>query len=63
MPVDLSAPIYAQYQRARKRADEAMKRGDTLTRRMFEDIIIQEEEEEKLGVPPQEEKKPSPAKS
>jgi bacterioferritin len=28
----------------RKIIDEAMKRGDTLTRRMFEDIVIQEEE-------------------
>ena len=28
MPVDLSAPIYAQYQRARKRAAEAARRGD-----------------------------------
>jgi bacterioferritin len=28
----------------RKIIEEAMKRGDTLTRRMFEDIVIQEEE-------------------
>jgi len=28
----------------RRIIEEAMKRGDTLTRRMFEDIVIQEEE-------------------
>ena len=28
MPVDLSAAIYAEYKRARKRAEEAERRGD-----------------------------------